>query len=49
MRYELELDAALSALAEAPPDGLLGFSDGFVVTNRRKILDFAVARRLPVI
>jgi putative tryptophan/tyrosine transport system substrate-binding protein len=49
MRSEADLDAALAALASAPPEGLLVLSDGFVVTHRRKILDFALARRLPVI
>jgi len=49
MRSEAELDAALAALAAAPPEGLLVLSDGFVVTHRRKILDFALAHRMPVI
>jgi putative ABC transport system substrate-binding protein len=47
-RSESELDAALAALAAAPPEALLVLSDGFVVTHRRKILDFALARRMPV-
>jgi len=45
---EAELDAALKSIAAAPPDGLLVLSDGFVVVHRRKILDFALERRLPV-
>jgi putative ABC transport system substrate-binding protein len=49
MRSEAELAAALAALAAAPPEGLLVLSDGFVVTHRRKILDFALAHRMPVI
>ncbi|HSC62080.1 MAG TPA: ABC transporter substrate-binding protein [Caldimonas sp.] len=48
-RSEAELDSALAALAAAPPDALLVLSDGFVVVHRRKILEFALARRLPVI
>ena len=48
-RNEAELDAALAALAATPPEALLVLSDGFVVQHRRKILDFALARRLPVI
>jgi putative ABC transport system substrate-binding protein len=48
-RSEAELDAALAALAAAPPEALLVLSDGFVVTHRRTIIDFALARRLPVI
>jgi putative ABC transport system substrate-binding protein len=48
-RSEPELDAALKALAATPPEALLVLSDAFVVTHRRKLLDFALARRLPVI
>ncbi len=48
-RSEAELDSALAALAAAPPEALLVLSDGFVVIHRRKILEFALARRLPVI
>ena len=48
-RSEAELDSALAALAATPPEGLLVLSDGFVVTHRRKILEFALARRVPVI
>jgi len=47
-RSEAELDAALPALAAAAPEALLVLSDGFVVAHRRKIIDFATARRLPV-
>ncbi len=46
---EPELDAALQAIAASPPDALLVLSDGFVVTHRQKIVDLALARRLPVI
>ena len=49
VRSEAELDAALAAIATAPPDALLVFSDGFVVQHRRKIIDFALARRIPVV
>ena len=48
-RSELELDSALAALAVTPPEALLVLSDGFVTQHRRKILGFALARRLPVI
>ena len=48
-RSEAELDAALKALAADPPEALLVLADAFVVTHRRKILEFALARRLPVI
>jgi putative ABC transport system substrate-binding protein len=46
---EPELDAALKAIAAAPPEALLVLSDAFVVTHRRKIIDFALDRRLPII
>jgi ABC-type uncharacterized transport system substrate-binding protein len=48
-RSASELDASLATLEAAPPEGLLVLSDGFVVTHRRRILEFALARRLPVI
>ena len=48
-RNEVELGSALAALAAESPDALLVLSDGFVVTHRRAILDFALGRRLPVL
>jgi len=48
-RSEAELDSALAALGATPPEALLVLSDGFVTQHRRKIMDFALARRLPAI
>jgi len=48
-RNKAELDGALAAIAADLPDALLVFSDAFVVEHRRAILDFALARRLPVV
>ena len=45
---EAELESALTAVANDPPDAMLVFSDAFVVSHRRKILDFALKQRLPV-
>ncbi len=44
-----ELEAALSRMAADPPQAIIAFSDGFVVQNRKTILDFAMSRRLPVV
>ena len=48
-RNEAELHAALAAIAADLPDAMLVFSDAFVVSHRRLILDFASARRLPLV
>jgi putative ABC transport system substrate-binding protein len=47
-RNEAELDSSLGAIAAELPDAMLVFSDAFVVSHRRKILDFAFGHRLPV-
>ena len=44
-----ELDRALDAIAAAPPQALIAFSEGFVVENRETIISFAIKRRLPLI
>lgn len=48
-RNDAELESALSGITVDRPDAMLVFSDAFVVQHRRKILDFALARRLPVV
>lgn len=48
-RNESELDRALSELGSNPPEGMLVFSDGFVVAHRQKIIQFAMNQRLPVV
>ena len=44
-----ELDRALDAIAAAPPQALIAFSEGFVVENRDTIINFAMGHRLPLI
>jgi len=44
-----ELDHAIIAMEAARPDGLLLFSDAFVVENRHQIINFAMSHRIPVI
>ena len=44
-----ELDRALDAIAAAPPQALIAFSEGFVVENRDTIINFAIKHRLPLI
>ena len=44
-----ELDRALNAIAAAPPQALIAFSEGFVVENRDTIINFAMRHRLPLI
>jgi ABC-type uncharacterized transport system substrate-binding protein len=44
-----ELDRALAAMSADLPQAIIAFSDGFVVENRKAIIDFATSRRLPLI
>jgi len=44
-----QLDRALGAIDENPPQALLVLSDAFVVENRSLIINFAMSRRLPVV
>jgi putative ABC transport system substrate-binding protein len=44
-----ELDHAIAAMDAERPDGLLLFSDAFIVENRHQIINFAMSRRIPVI
>jgi len=44
-----ELDRALDAIAAAPPQALIAFSEGFVVENRETIISFAMKHRLPLV
>ena len=39
----------MDAIAAAPPQALIAFSEGFVVENRETIISFAIKRRLPLI
>ena len=44
-----ELAAALSAMAASNARALSVFSDGFAVANRKQIIDFATAQKIPVV
>jgi len=44
-----ELDRALAAMSADLPQAIIAFSDGFVVENRKAIIDFATSRRLPLV
>ncbi|MDM0052562.1 ABC transporter substrate binding protein [Variovorax sp. J22R115] len=43
-----ELASSLEAMSASPARALSIFSDSFAVANRRQILDFAIARKMPV-
>ena len=42
-----EVDGALSAIARSRPDALLVLDDQLIFANRRRIIDFATAQKLP--
>jgi len=44
-----ELDRALAALSADLPEAIIAFSDGFIVENRKAIIEFATSRRLPLV
>jgi putative ABC transport system substrate-binding protein len=44
-----DLNAALTAMAEDPPQAISLFADGFALQNRERIIEFAMSHRLPVI
>ena len=44
-----ELDRSLAAMNADLPQAIIAFSDGFVVENRKAIVDFATSRRLPLV
>ena len=44
-----QLDSALKAIGADPPQGIVLFSDAFVVENREYIINFAISRKLPVV
>ena len=47
-RTRSELASSLDAMAASPARAVSIFSDSFAVANRRQILDFAIARKMPV-
>jgi putative ABC transport system substrate-binding protein len=42
-----DFDAAFAAMAKDPPDAILMVADPLTVFNRQKIIDFALAHRIP--
>jgi putative ABC transport system substrate-binding protein len=44
-----DFDAAFAAMAEKPPDAILMVTDILTVLNRKRVIDFAAAHRLPAI
>lgn len=44
-----ELAAAFAGIDAEPPQAISVFADGFALQNRQRIIDFATARKLPVI
>jgi putative ABC transport system substrate-binding protein len=47
VRRDEELEAAFAAIAKVRPDALAVIADRALLANRRRIVDFAAARRLP--
>lgn len=48
-RTSEELAAAFAGIEAEPPQAISVFADGFALQNRQRIIDFAIARKLPVI
>src|SRR6516165_4933085 len=44
-----DFDAAFAAMADKPPDAILMVTDILTVFNRKRVIDFAAAHRLPAI
>jgi putative ABC transport system substrate-binding protein len=44
-----DFDAAFAAMSEKPPDAILMVTDILTVLNRKRVIDFAAAHRLPAI
>jgi len=44
-----EIDAAFAELASDPPQGILALPDGFMVQNRKRLVEGAVSRQIPVV
>jgi putative ABC transport system substrate-binding protein len=44
-----ELTAAFQAMAADPPQAISVLADGFAIQNRKRIVDFAMSQRVPVI
>jgi putative ABC transport system substrate-binding protein len=44
-----DFDAAFAAMTEKPPDAILMVTDVLTVLNRKRVIDFAAAHRLPAV
>ena len=44
-----DFEAAFAAMTSDPPDGILMVADALTFLNRKRVYDFALARRLPAI
>jgi putative tryptophan/tyrosine transport system substrate-binding protein len=44
-----DFDAAFAAMTEKPPDAILMVTDILTVLNRKRVIDFAAAHRLPAV
>jgi putative ABC transport system substrate-binding protein len=44
-----DFDAAFAAMTEKPPDAILMVTDVLTLLNRKRVIDFAAAHRLPAI
>ena len=44
-----ELDSALAAMAQNPPQAISLFADGFAIQYRQSIIDFGLSHRVPVV
>jgi putative ABC transport system substrate-binding protein len=49
VRSAVDLDAAFRAVVDAHPNALLTVADGLLLDNRRRIVEFAMKSRLPVV
>jgi putative tryptophan/tyrosine transport system substrate-binding protein len=49
VREPNDFDGAFEAMDRDPPDAILMVSDALTILNRKRVIDYAVARRLPAI
>jgi putative ABC transport system substrate-binding protein len=44
-----EIDAALASLDGAPPDAIIALPDALLVQERKRVIDFALRKKIPVV
>src|SRR5262249_35612267 len=44
-----DIDAAFAQMASHPPQGILALPDGFMVQNRKRLLEGATSRQIPLV